>query len=49
MGSIADLFAADLKELQRIDEESIRRTQELLKRTRNLIKQLETIDLETEY
>lgn len=49
MESIADLFAADLKELQRIDEESNRRTQELIKRTRNLIKELEAIDLETEY
>jgi hypothetical protein len=49
MQSIADLFAARLQELQRIDEESSRRTQELLKRTRNLIQELESIDLETEY
>jgi len=49
MESIADMFAADLAELMRIDEESNRRTQELLNRTRTLIKEIESIDLETEY
>lgn len=49
MQSIADLFAARLQELRRIDEESNRRTQELLNRTRSLIQELEAIDLETEY
>lgn len=49
MQSIADLFAARLQELQRIDEESNRKTQEALKRVRSLIKEFEEIDLETEY
>lgn len=49
MGRIADLFAARLQELRRIDEESNRATLELLNRTRELIKELEAIDLETEY
>jgi hypothetical protein len=49
MQSIADMFAARLEELRRIDEESNRRTQELLYRTRALIKEIEAIDLETEY
>lgn len=48
MGRIADLFAAQLAELRRIDEESNRRTTELLNRTRELIKELEAIDLENE-
>jgi hypothetical protein len=49
MQSVADLFAARLEELRRIDEESNRRTQDLLKRTRALIEEIEAIDLETEY
>lgn len=49
MQSIADMFAARLDELRRIDEESNRRTQELLNRTRALIKEIEEIDFETEY
>jgi hypothetical protein len=49
MQSIAEMFAADLAELQRIDEESNRKTQETLKRVRALIKEFESIDLEIEY
>ena len=49
MQSIAEMFAADLAELQRLDEESNRKTQETIKRCRELIKQFEAIDLETEY
>lgn len=48
MGRIADLFAARLQELRRIDEESNRATLDLLNRTRELIKELEAIDLENE-
>ena len=48
MGRIADLFAAQLAELRRIDEESNLRTTELLNQTRELIKELEAIDFENE-
>lgn len=46
MGMIADMLAARLAELRRIDEESNRETQKLLNRTRELITELEAIDFE---
>ena len=48
MQTIAEMFAVQLAELKRIDEESNRKTQALLQRTRDLIKEIESIDLEIE-
>jgi hypothetical protein len=48
MQTIADMFATQLAEIKRIDEESNRKTQALLQRTRELIKEIESIDLEIE-
>jgi len=46
--SIADMFAAQLQELKRQDEESQRRIQELINRSRRLIEELEALDLDSE-
>ena len=48
MQSIAKMFEVHLQELQRLDRESIRKTEEALKRCRKLIKELEAINLEIE-
>ena len=48
MQTIADIFAVQLAEIKRIDEESNRKTQALLERTRELIKEIESIDFEIE-
>jgi len=48
MQTIADMFAVQLAEIKRIDEESNRKTQALLERTRELIKEIESIDFEIE-
>ena len=46
--SIADMFAAQLAELKRQDEESQRKTAETIARARQLIDDLEAMDRETE-
>jgi len=46
--SIADIFAAQLAELKRQDEESQRKTAETIARARQLIDDLEAMDWETE-